>query len=829
MSFWNCVADAMDEGSIDKDRGARAQKLWKDRSDAYERQGHSRQTAEALAAEDVKASFRKEAGEVRHVYLARLNAMRRIEAQVNSAKDLGRIQTDKVEYNERSADAPASLEGKARGLRRYFNWRLSSFLKEHHRDILGRVKNPAGMKDIVRELHGEASGNPTAKAIAASVKAALKDLRTMFNEAGGLIGELDDWGLPHAHNRAAVTRAGFDRWYAEINERVNWERMTDNLTGKPFQEAGGPPPPEAVKRDVLKGVFDNIVFGKQSKEAIYGRPQGGAMYRQMSEHRVLHFRSADDWIAYNRAFGTGDPFKSLMSHVHKMTRDIAVMQEFGPSPHLGQDYMRQVAETRARNLGDIALSDRVRNDATRAQMMLAVMMGHGEANTALQRYIATFFSSTRHVLTSAFLDRAVVASLSDLNTMRLAAQSMKMNPANVIARHVKMMADSMSREEALRAGWVFDTLSDAGTAMARFQNEIAPAELAERLSSASMRAQGLSFWTDTARAAFQMEMAGYLAGFSGRALKDVDEPIRSLLIRRGITEKQWAAFTNPEHMFKAGNGATFASPMWWLESTDLPKAEALDIFEKVQSLIEEQTEFAVPTQSLYARSFLETSSPPGSFAYEFAKSALMFKSFAATFTVNQWRRMMAQQTLEGRVMYGINLAAGATVMGAMALQVGDLMMGRDPQDMTNPMFWARASAKGGGFGVLGDIISSGQASWGGGFTSYIAGPIPQAAQDVWDLTFKNAGQAISGGEVNFAKDLARFGKRYMPHGQTIGVGPAIDRLMWDQLQLFLDPESANAMAKASQKRKNLTGAGEFWLPGQITPTRLPDLGTALGR
>lgn len=829
MSFWNCVADAMDEGSIDKDRGARAQKLWKDRSDAYERQGHSRQTAEALAAEDVKASFRKEAGEVRHVYLARLNAMRRIEAQVNSAKDLGRIQTDKVEYNERSADAPASLEGKARGLRRYFNWRLSSFLKEHHRDILGRVKNPAGMKDIVRELHGEASGNPTAKAIAASVKAALKDLRTMFNEAGGLIGELDDWGLPHAHNRAAVTRAGFDRWYAEINERVNWERMTDNLTGKPFQEAGGPPPPEAVKRDVLKGVFDNIVFGKQSKEAIYGRPQGGAMYRQMSEHRVLHFRSADDWIAYNRAFGTGDPFKSLMSHVHKMTRDIAVMQEFGPSPHLGQDYMRQVAEMRARKEGDIALSDRVRNDATRAQKMLAVMMGQGEPGTMMQHYIATFFSSTRHVLTSAFLDRAVVASLSDLNTMRLAAQSMKMNPANVIARHVKMMADSMSREEALRAGWVFDTLSDAGTALARFQNEIAPAELAERLSSASMRAQGLSFWTDTARAAFQMEMAGYLAGFSGRALKDVDEPIRSLLIRRGITEKQWAAFTNPEHMFKAGNGATFASPMWWLESTDLPKAEAWDIFEKVQSLIEEQTEFAVPTQNLYARSFLESADPPGSFSYEVAKSALMFKSFAMTFTVNQWRRMMAQQTLEGRVMYGINLAAGATVMGAMALQVGDLMMGRDPQDMTNPMFWARASAKGGGFGVLGDIISTGQASWGGGFTSYIAGPIPQAAQDVWDLTFKNAGQAISGGEVNFAKDLARFGKRYMPLGQTIGVGPAIDRLMWDQMQLFLDPESADAMAKASQKRKNLTGAGEFWLPGQPTPTRLPDLGTALGR
>lgn len=27
----------------------------------------------------------------------------------------------------------------------------------------------------------------------------------MFNEAGGLIGKLDDWGLPHAHNRRAVS------------------------------------------------------------------------------------------------------------------------------------------------------------------------------------------------------------------------------------------------------------------------------------------------------------------------------------------------------------------------------------------------------------------------------------------------------------------------------------------------------------------------------------------------------------------------------------------------------------------------------------------------
>lgn len=829
MSFFDCVKDAMDEDSIDKDRGERAQALWKERSDLYERQGHKRETAEALAAEDVKASFRKEAGEVRHVYLARLSAMRRMEAQIASAKDLARIQTDKVEYNERSADAPASLEGKARGLRRYFNWRLGEFLKEHHRDLLGRVKNPAGLKDIVRELHGEATGNATAKVMAEGVRAALEDLRLMFNEAGGLIGKLDDWGLPHSHNPRAIAKAGFETWYSRINGRVNWERMEDHLTGKPFQEAGGPPPSDAVKRDVLKRIYDNIVFTKEADDAIYGRPTGKAMYRQMSEHRVLHFRSADDWIAYNREFGSGDPFKSLMSHVHSMTRDIAIMQEFGPNPRLGMDYMGQLAAKKAKAIGDEKLAAKVASDGKRARFMLDLMIGHNNIGTGVQQTIATFLSSTRHVITSAFLDRAIVASMSDLNTMRLAAQSMKMNPANVIARHARLLKDGMAREEALRMGWVADTLSDAGTIMARFQNEIAPAEIAERLSSASMRVQGLSFWTDTARTAFQMEMAGHIAGMAGRKLKDVEPYLRSLLVRRGITERQWAAFTNPEHMFKASNGATFASPMWWLHHTDLPRAEAFDVFQKIQSLIEEQTEFAVPTQSLYARSFLESSNPPGSFSYELAKSGLMFKSFAMTFTVNQYRRLMAQQTLQGRVMYGLNVAAGATVMGAISLQVNDVLLGRDPQDMTNPMFWARASTKGGGFGIMGDLISTGQSSWGGGFGSWAVGPIPQAAQDVWDLTFKNAGQVLSGEDANFAKDLARIGKRYTPMGQTPGVGPAIDRLFWDQMQLFLDPESVDAMAKASRRRQNLTGAGEFWIPGEVMPSRLPNFGTALGQ
>lgn len=821
MSFWNCVDDAMNDDEVRASRqfGEEAQRMWREKSDQYERYGYARDTAEGLAAEDVKAYFKRKAGEDRHVYISKIASLRKMKAEVdNAATPNMRTKVENIDY-------------KHRALLRRFNGMLGEFLKEHSRDIAGRVKNPAGLRDIVRELHGEASGNASARALAQSVRNALEDMRIMFNDAGGLIGKLDNWGLPHIHNRQAVTRAGFNKWFENIHERIDWTRMDDYLTGKPFQREGGPPPPLEVQQRIMKEIYDNIAFGKGSREVVYGRPKGQAMYKKHSEERILHFKTADDWMEYNRLFGSGDPFKSLMNHTHRMARDIVMMREFGPNPGLGAEYYQQLWLNKTR---DTAQFTNATGDTNRGLRMFKVLSGSPMADSAMQDWIATFMSSTRHVMTSAFLDRAVIASMSDMNTMRLAAQSMGMNPGNLIGKQIGAL-QSLSREELLRAGWVADTMSDAGTALARFQQEVAPADVAERLSSASMRAQGLSQWTDRARATFYQEFSGLLASQAGRTINDVDEPLRSLLRKHGVSEDDWRAFTDPETFFRADNGATFAMPLYWREATSLDRKRADEIFFKIQGIAEEQMEIAVPTQSILARSFVDPAAydmPPGSIGYEVIKSGLMFKSFAMTFTLNQYRQLMAQPTIPGRIGYAFNLAAGATVMGALALQINDVLLGRDPQNMSpmdHPMFWARAAMKGGAFGIIGDIVSTGQASWGGGFASYVAGPAPQAVGDVWNLTFKNAYEFATGADTHFAEDVARFGKRYTPMGQTPVIGPALDRLFWDQLQLWLDPDSANALAKATKKTDNLYGRGTWWQPGDPLPSRGPDLLNAIGQ
>ena len=820
MSFFDCVQDAIDEGSADRERGRRAQEMWKEISDRYERQGASRANAEAMAAEDVKMAFKKEAGEMRHVFLAKLASNRKLQTQVANTDQLPRHQTRSIE----------KLDYRARGLVRRFNARLGTFLREHSRDILGNVRNPAQMRNIVRELYGESTGDAAAMALSKGIRESLEEMRLMFNEAGGVIGKLDNYGLPQTHNRMAVIRAGMDSWIDEIQPRIDWKRIEDDLTGRPFQDEAGPPPDIESQRRFLTNVWENIAYGKGTREAVYGRPQGSALYRRRSQSRVLHFKSADDWIDYNKKFGTGDPLKSLMGHVQKMSRDIVAMREFGPNPMMGVEYQQQLAMQRARSDGISPL--KVEGNGKTAVRMMRVEQGGVPAETLGQHYMSTFLSNARHLMTAAFLDRAVFASIADTNTMRLASQAIGMNPANTFKRHIGLMADGMKREEAMRAGWVADTLADPGVALARFQAEVPASEVFERISSASMRLQGLSGWTDTGRIAFQMETAGYIASFSGRKLSEVDEPLRNLLVRADITEEDWSRFTDPEFMFKAGNGATFASPAYWRASTDLPYDAAEDIYFKFQGLIEEQTEYAVPTQSLLARAYADPAAagiPPGTILYEIAKSGLAFKSFTMTFTVNQLRRIAAIPTWEGRVGYGLNLAAGGTVMGAVALQLLEISKGNDPSAMTNPSFWGKAALKGGGFGIMGDIIATGQSSWGGGFASYVAGPGPQLLGDAWNLTIKNAYEFAIGEDTNIAAEIARAGKRYTPLGQTPVIGPAMDRLLWDQLQIYLDPESQQELLKRSQRTNNLNGTDSWWLPGSPLPGRSPDFSNALGQ
>lgn len=807
MSAKDCIKGKIAAGEVDGKKGRATLDLLSKLSRQYEGAGFNRIQAEAMAEEDTAEIMAKKAAEQKHVLLAKASAAMRSQDLVQKAPQLGSLMTDVLERNEASRNRQATVIGVQRGIMRRVQHQLGAFIQKHSRDLLGRVRNPVSLRNVVAELHGEATGDVEAIAMASTIRDVFEDLRRQFNAAGGVIGKLENWGLPHSHNQAAIRKAGFDAWAAEVGPRLAWDKIPDDYTGRALAQAGDTPSP-TVAQKFLREAWLNITFGRTTESGEKIAREGMALWRRRAQPRVLPFKSADDWIAYNREFGSGDPFATVIGHAHRMARDIALAREFGPDPRQGFRTRAEMAKAKAREMGDVELARKIEGSAAHGERMLNIISGSLVPAGPFQEAMASLFSTTRHVLSAAMLDRAILSAVSDMNSLRMAAQAMGMNPGNVIARHVKLLGSSLSREEAARAGWIADTLADPGAAMARFQAEVPPALFAERLSSAVMRIQGLAHWTDQARIAFQMEVAGLFAENAGKRLADIPETLRALLIEKGIDDAKWQAFTKSDTLFRATNGATFASPIYWRQATDLEPEAADDIFARLQALIEEQTEFAVPTRSSWAEAHIMGTAPPGSIGYELAKSGLMFKSFPMTVTVNQIRRVMAPPHGYGRAAYTLDYAGGAILLGAVSLQLVELSKGNDPLAMDDPGFWAAAALRSGTFGLMGDALASTQ-NQGRGLASYVAGPMVGLLQDTASLTFGNAINAASGQDAKFGLDALRFMKRYLPGGDLPIIGQAIDRQLYDRLFIAFYPKEFEAMARYTEKAQSRRAEG-FW-------------------
>jgi hypothetical protein len=54
-------------------------------------------------------------------------------------------------------------------------------------------------------------------------------------------------------------------------------------------------------------------------------------------------------------------------------------------------------------------------------------------------------------------------------------------------------------------------------------------------------------------------------------------------------------------------------------------------------------------------------------------------------------------------------------------------------------------------------------------------------------------------------------------------------MMFDQLQLLLDPEAEQSLRTQAQNRMRDYGNASWWSGGEALPDRAPDLGAALGQ
>lgn len=824
----DCLEVMIATGELPADRARKAQVAYAKLRDRY-RTTMPQGQADARAAADIKAAVAQSQRARFHKVVNQLQAMRRIKGLVEGARDPAKALTGLLRQAEGHGFKGESVQSLTEAYEDSIRATMNEVMQEVGLNVVGSSRNTARLENLIRELHGENTGDAVAKKLAKAVAETEARMVRSFNAQGGDIKILKDRGMPQSHDVHQIRKAGFDDWAAQIETKLDWARIDDHSTGKPFAASKGAVPPRAETDVFLRDVYDSITTrGWDDREPSMSMG-GKALFNQRADHRVLHFRDGAAQLEYNRAFGGSDPFTALMNNLNGMARDVSLMRVLGPNPRMGLEYAEQVAKKRAAELGDGAMEARVKKQGALAKAMYA--HASGAANMPESEGMARFFSGTRAVLTSAQLGSAVLSSITDVATITTAAHAVGMSAGNVMSKSVKLMASHATRETAARMGYVAEALADAGGGSSRFMGKMIGTGLPERLAGFTLRASGLSFVTDMRKVAFQMEFSGFMADNADRAFAAIDAPLRNIFEARGITAQDWDALRDPAARFVSNTGADFIAPFHWLEvQTAMPRADAEGLAMRLQMAIREQLEYAVPTASLEGRALLQGTAAPGSISGELLRSTMMYKSFSLSLMLGQYRRFMNQPTPLAKAKYAAKISALLLVTGAMAIQLKELAKGNDPRPMDSGKFWMAATFQGGGLGIFGDFFNAESSRAGGGIGETIAGPVIGLGSAILGPIASNTTAAVKGEKTYWGRDAANFLRGNTPVASSLWYGrTAYSRLVADELQSFLDPQSDTLFRRQLAKQQKDYGTQPF-IPrtGTGTSLRAPNFMNALG-
>jgi hypothetical protein len=106
---------------------------------------------------------------------------------------------------------------------------------------------------------------------------------------------------------------------------------------------------QAAEADkVLAEMYGGFVTGDHLEmETVSGEPQVTNVAGLVSHQRTLHWKSADDWLAYNREFGRFTPTDAWLNSVTKSADHYALMKVFGSKPKENFDEIITYAKNRA--------------------------------------------------------------------------------------------------------------------------------------------------------------------------------------------------------------------------------------------------------------------------------------------------------------------------------------------------------------------------------------------------------------------------------------------------------------------------------------------------
>lgn len=690
--------------------------------------------------------------------------------------------------------------------------------------VLRMLEDRSYLDDVVREMYelrdggtpgvtGNADARKTARTFAAFGEVSRKDL----NRLGASIGKLDGWAGPQVHDPFRVMAVSKQDWIRAILPHLDHDRTF-----------GRDKDPDAF----LGHAYDSITTGRDNTPSALadGEVSGPAnLAKSLEKHRVLHFKSADDWLAYNSAFGHGHIVSAMLAHQQRAARLAGQMHVLGPNPEA----------TMQRLLRDL----NARRDAGAKQLDLGTDTAIGSSFAEVRGLtlapvnltMAQIGSGVRAGQSMSKLGGAVISSVTDMPT-NVANLSFHGKPlgeawAGQFRELMDGRGDAEQREIAYLLGQGFDGL--IGHVVSPYVAGDGAPGMMSRAMETFFRWSGQTWWTDAMRSGAARMLSAHVGSQTGKGWADLPAAFRHGLTLHGITEAEWTVIRQGQ--FRTHDGAVYVTPdrtrdlgeeaiRSLIPAADLAAAKAtfptpegfdrwmtrrvaetrLDLELSLRRYFADETSFAVLEPGAQERRMMKMGTRPGTVLGEALRFFWQFKGFPLVFGNRVLGR--ALRGGEGGRAAGAkhigHLMGTLMVAGYAAMTAKDVLRGWwPPRDPTDPNTMLAAFVQGGGAGIYGDYLFGKANRFGNGPLEALAGPtISTAASVVQLMQQAREGEARAGDGLNILLQNT-------PYLNLWYTRPALDYLILGSLYESVRP---GYLQRQEQARRKENGQRRFW-------------------
>jgi hypothetical protein len=591
----------------------------------------------------------------------------------------------------------------------------------------------------------------------------------------------------------------------------------------------------------LGEMYGGFVTGDHLElETVSGEPRMTNVAGQVSHERVLHWKSADDWLAYNKEFGRFNPTDAWLNSVTKSADHYALMKVFGSTP---KENFEQIV-TYAKNMA-VGKPGRLAIDKRENALKNRFAVVSGEADRPIANVWAGIVNGVMAVQRLSKLGFTPFAMLQDNVTI---SRELSRHGLEFLDRNMSLLSGYFQGAEGSAKAEVADLLHTGVLGRlrgvtARFDISDARAGTMAKLENTFFKITGMTAMTENKRADAERMMAYALGKKRGAEFANLGADESRMLQAFGLGDAEWKllhkvgwneiegeTYLTPDvakklsdedigdYLKSQGSISDQATSSVMLRMaghvTEVNARARQDLAAKLWSYFSERGQFAVLEPGAREKAILFQGTQMGSPLNVALRLLLQFKQFPATMITKSWgAEIYGGKTGLGRLAGLTELIVGSTMFGVMANYLNSTAKGQDPNSQwRNQPAQALISGflRGGAASIYGDFLLGEWSRFGMSAVDTLAGPTLgqiNSVAELWtDLTHLKKGAATGA--------LAtRMIRSNTPMLNMIYTRAAFDYLITYRLQEALNPGYLERMERTMKDKQGI----EFLLrPTQVS-------------